>query len=94
MPYYKNIGNCEIKYHGVSIHPDEVKFFEKSVMDKNLMQVEHVEDSSSEEPPVRKRRSYNRKNVESKEQETTTSKVEIEPNVVPEPEISTEEESN
>lgn len=72
MPYYKNIGTCEMKYHGVSIQPNEVKFFEKSVMDNNLMQVTPEDESDSNESPVRKKRSYNRKNPESMEEATTS----------------------
>ena len=75
MPYYKNIGTCEMKYHGVSIQPNKVKFFEKSVMDNNLMQVVPEAESALHESSVRKKRSYNRKNLESME-EATTSKSE------------------
>ena len=90
MPYYKNIGTCEMKYHGVSIQPNEVKFFEKPVMDNNLMQVPE-EESTSRESTVKRRKSSNHKTVEPVKEEATSKAVSSR---TEEPESETSSESN
>lgn len=61
MPYYKNVGLCNLSYYGVSIEPGQVKKFPNCIDNDNLIVVDSNEVKHDNSKSCEKKYTHTRK---------------------------------